>query len=133
MDKEKIKEKYMEFQLYQQQLEQLQKYAEQLESKHKEYTVTEESLGELENVKQGTEILVPLAEGIFVKAHIADAEQFVVNIGAGVSCEKARKDVIAIVKDQLTEMADARGKITDKITEINMKMMAIAHEMENME
>ena len=70
----------MEFKLVEQKLSQLQQQLEQVTQQVSDVEQTIENINELKNVAPGTEILVPVASGIFVNASIRNTNDLLVNV-----------------------------------------------------
>jgi len=64
---EKLQKLYVEFQILNQQIQQLEKQSTMLNNQLMELTVTSQSLEDIKKTKEGTEILVPLSGGIYAK------------------------------------------------------------------
>ena len=69
-----------------------------------------QALIELQKIKINTEILAPIANGIFLKAELKDNQKLIVNIGAEATVEKNIPEVLKLLEEQ-------KGKITDNLTE----------------
>ena len=50
--------------------------------------MTEQALDDLKTTKTGTEILVPMASGIFIKAELKDNKELAINVGADTVVKK---------------------------------------------
>src|SRR3989344_5549986 len=70
-----------EIQSLQQQLEVMQKYAEEIDEKLAEFARTKESVAEMKNIKDA-ELYVPVASGMFAKVKGAQFDQLLVAVGA---------------------------------------------------
>lgn len=92
-------------------LRQLQLYADEIEGQIKEVTSALENVDEIQEVEEGSELLVPLTNGIFVKAKFSDATSFVVNTGAGVILEKDATQT----KDMLIKQKESLEKYHDQV------------------
>ncbi len=115
-DKEKkAQELYMEFQLLDQHIKQLQKQLELVTQHLIELTVTSNSLDEFNKLSAGKEIFVPLSSGIFSKATLKDTSELLVNVGANVV---VKKDVIAtkkLIQNQMEEIKKTQKQIVDNL------------------
>lgn len=104
-------EKYMQLQLLQQQAEQIREYLERLQTQQKELDNSIEALAELQKTKINTEILAPIANGVFLKAELKDNQKLIVNVGAEVTVEKNIPEVLSLLEEQ-------KGKISENIAEV---------------
>ena len=109
-DEKNNEEKYMQLQMLQQQVEQITDYVEKLQGQQKELDNSIEALAELQKTKVNTEILAPIANGVFLKAELKDNQNLVVNVGAEVTVEKTIAEVLRLLEEQ-------KGKITENLAE----------------
>ena len=107
---QKNEDKYMQLQLLQQQAEQITEYVQKLQLQQQELDASIEALAELQDTKPPTEILAPVANGIFLKAALQDNQRLIVNVGAEVATEKTIPEVIKLLKEQ-------QKKITENLSE----------------
>jgi prefoldin alpha subunit len=98
--------KILQFQLLQQQLQQISEQMEVLNQQHTELEASIEALQELEKTKPGQEFLAPLANGIFVKGELNDTSTLLVNVGAEVAVEKDIPQVTALLERQKQEISE---------------------------
>ena len=102
--------KYMQLQMIQQQAQQITEYVERLQGQQKELDHTLEALTQLQKITLDTEILAPIANGIFLKAALKDNQKLVVNVGAEVTVEKNIPEILKLLAEQ-------KKMITGNITE----------------
>ncbi len=126
-DKQKhMQEKYVEFQLLDQQIKQLQQQIQVMEQQMMELNAVRQSLDDLKNIKAGSEILTPLNSGIFAKAEIKDPNELLVNIGADVVVKKDIGSTKEMITNQLNEM--------DKIhTQMHEELQNSVHKARSMQ
>ena len=98
--------KILQFQLLQQQLQQISEQMEVLQQQHTELETSIEALQELEKTKAGNEFLAPIANGIFVKGELSDTSTLLVNVGADVAVEKSIPQVTALLERQKQEISE---------------------------
>jgi prefoldin alpha subunit len=63
----------------------------------------------LEDLKEGSDLLIPLGVGIYAKAKLSDANEFLVNVGSNVIVKKSL--------DEVKEMIDKEIKEIEKLLE----------------
>lgn len=103
-------EKYVQLQQLQQQVEQITDYVEKLQLQQRELDNSLDALTELQKTSMNTEILAPIANGIFLKAELKDNQTLVVNIGADITVEKTLPEVLKLLGEQ-------KEKIIENISE----------------
>ena len=106
MAEKNVEDKYMQLQSVQQQVEQITEYVERLQQQRQELDLSIEALSGLQKIKSNTEILAPIANGIFLKAELKDNKKLIVNVGAEVTVEKNIPEVIALLEEQKTKITE---------------------------
>ncbi len=124
----KAKEKVVEFQLLQQQFEQLQKYAEEIEMKLLEFHKTKESLQEVGAIKSGSEMFLPLAQGIFAKGKIEDPSTLLVNVGADIAVTKTVPQITELIDRQISELAEVKEKLDANMLKLTQRLNELLEE-----
>lgn len=122
----KAQEMYMEFQVLDQHIKQLQKQLEMVTNQLVELNMTSGSLDEFGNIKAGKEIFVPLSSGIFAKASIKDTSSLLVNVGANVAVTKDVASTKKIIQNQIEEVRKIQKQMVDELE----KMTSHAAQME---
>ena len=112
MDEKQVQQKYLEFQIIEQQMKEYQQELMTLQAQSNELTNLEESLKEIEKSKDKNEILTALSSGIFIKTELKNSKEVLMNVGSNVVVPKTIAETIEIVKDQA------------------LKIQAIAHKLE---
>jgi len=123
-------QKLMEFQMMHQQIQQLQQQMQMMEQQIIELGAVEESLQELQHVSEGTEILVPMSNGIFCKALLKNPKELLVNVGADTSVKKPVTSVIKMLKEQASEMQKVQEEMKNQLDKVTGKIGTIEKEME---
>ena len=126
----KEQEKYMEFQLLQQQLEQMQRYNEELEGKLAEFNKTKESLNEMNGITGETELFVPLAQGIFTKAKVNGMKELLVNVGANIAVTQSIPNVVDLIERQMKEIAEIKEKLDENAMKITQRLNQLVEEIQ---
>src|SRR3989338_2642788 len=121
-NKQAMQERYMEFQAMQQQLNNIQKYNEELQAKVLEFHQAKESINQLKDVKKGTELLVPAAQGIFIKSALQDTEELIVNIGANTAVGKTIPQVIELLDSQIKEIEMIQIQVDESSVSITERL-----------
>ena len=127
MEENKSEEIYMEFQVLEQNIKQLQKQLELITHQLIELNVTNNSLDEFNRINVGKEIFVPLSSGIFAKAEIKDTSELLVNVGANVVVKKDIVSTKKLIQRQIEEI----NKIQKQMIEELEKLTGHAAQLEN--
>lgn len=132
-NKEKeVQQKYMEMQLIEQQLQKLQKQMGTMEEQVQEIDQIIHSVSELKDVKKGSEILVPVSSGIFVKAKIEDPNDVYMNVGANVNVKKDLKYAKEVMQKQQDEIKEMRGNFAHAIDKFMERAKGLEKELKSL-
>ncbi len=130
LNEEEIKEKYTEFRMLQQQMEQINEHLEQLNQQNAELEISINAVRELEKMPLRNEVLAPLANGIFLKAELKDNTRLVVNVGSDVTVERTFAEVIALLKQQQQELTEKISEASTVLQELSSYAMRLYKEVQ---
>ena len=130
LSEEQLTEKYMEFQIFQKQVEQLNEHLETMNQQDTELDISINAIKELAQTKIDTEILAPIANGIFVKSKLIDNQTFIVNVGADTTVERVPLEVIALLQQQKEELASNMVEAQQVLQQMTTHLRNIYQEVE---
>lgn len=128
MEKE-LREKYIQTQYIEKQVKQVTKQLEQLDEQSSEITQIVSDLEELKGVKPGSEILVPIHNGIFLKATLNDSENVVINVGSNTTTLKKVQEAQDLLTKQADEIKGIRLKLTDTYEQLTEQARMLESEV----
>jgi len=131
-DEKEIQRKYMELQLMDSQIKQLQKQIQLADSQLEELESVSASLDDFGGISTGTEIIVPFAQGIYAKAELKNNEELIVNVGANVFAKKKIPETKKAVNSQLDDMRNLRGRMIADIKEMVTKAGSLQEELKKL-
>lgn len=131
-NQEKLRQCYMEMQVLEQQIRQLQQQIHMLDSQAVEFTNTQMILDDFAKAKTGSDTLVSISPGIFAKGKITDNKELLVNVGSDVLVEKSVEEAKALLDGQIEEIKKAHGQMLDGLQEMVLKAQSIEKEMEKL-
>jgi len=126
---EKLKKMYLEFQILEQQIKQLENQHTAINNQLMELIATNQSLEDIKKTKQGSEILVPLSSGIYAKAEIKDSKNFIVNVGANTALVKDINSTKKLVEKQIDEIKKLQENLVDQLQTQTTKAASIEQEI----
>ncbi|MBU0460503.1 MAG: prefoldin subunit alpha [Nanoarchaeota archaeon] len=129
-NEEQMKEKYMQFQMIQQQLEQINQHLEMLNQQAAEIEISINAVKELGKTAIDNEILAPLANGIFIKAKLLDNQKLVVNVGSDTTVEKSVSEVVELLEEQQIEINKRMVETDSVMKEMSEQAMKLYQEVE---
>lgn len=130
-DEKKAEDQYMQFQQLQQQLEQIADFVERLHQQQQEIETSIEALKELKKTKINSEILAPIANGIFLKAELKDNANLIVNVGAEVTVEKTIPEAIKLLEEQKEKIIEDISEAESVLKQLYAQGMKISQDAEN--
>jgi len=83
-----------------------------------EILIANSTLEGIKNKPKGTEALVPVGAGSFIRVELADSEKIVMGVGAGVSLEKSVNDSIESLKNRQGDLEKLRMSLQGQLSQI---------------
>jgi prefoldin alpha subunit len=65
-----------------------------------------------------TETLLPIGSGSFVKAKLADSQNIIIGVGAGICIEKTLEDSMKDLRVRSSELEKARVSVTQQLSQV---------------
>ena len=127
--KKELQQKFIALQVLHQQMQQIQQQVQAIEQQVAEVEQVQQSLEELSQVKTGTEALVPMSSGIFVKTKLEDTSKVQMNVGGGTVVDKSIPDAKKMLADQVIEMRSVQKEITKNLEELQKQAVKVEAEL----
>jgi len=127
-----LQEKYMEFQMMQYQLQELQQASEKVEEELSNLKNIQKTLDDFSRLNEGDEILFPLANGIFAKANLVDNKKLKMSVGADVTSTKTIEGVRAFVQKQEDSLKALKEKMADDAQNVFSKLKESEKELKKL-
>jgi len=83
-----------------------------------EILIASSTLEGIKNKPKGTEALVPVGAGSFIRVELSDSEKIVMGVGAGVSLEKSTNDSIESLKNRQGDLEKLRMSLQQQLSQI---------------
>lgn len=131
-NQKKAQQKYVELQMFDNQLKQIQKQVQTLENQAVEVEMILESLEEIKKVDKNSELLVPIANGIFAKAKMIDSENLIVNVGSGTAVTKKVDNTKDMLTSQVIEIRAAQEHLSIQFNSILERARQVEAEMQEL-
>lgn len=130
---EQFKEKYLELQMLNSQLQQLQQQIQTADAQSAEMAKIAISVEDAKSIEKGQELLVPLGQGIFIKAKAEENKNVIMSVGADVVVEKSLDDALEVVKRQNDELNTIIFEMKQEFSNGVQKMHEMQHELSQLE
>ena len=125
-----MQQKYMELQMLDQQMKNVQKQVEAIEQKASEVEETQQSLDALGAAKKGTDMWVPIANGIFLKAQLAENSKLGVNVGSNIVATKDIPSTKAMLAEQAKDMRTFQADLIAEFEKMAGQAAALQNELQ---
>ncbi len=134
-DEEKniFQQKYLEFQLLEQQIHEVYKQQQILNHKLQELTKLEENLSFLEKGKYKKQLFAQIGSKFFLKAELKDNKQVLVNVGANIMTEKPIEEAKQLVSFEIKETNDVLNEINQHLINASVKLQDLQYELEELQ
>lgn len=114
---QEFQDKYFQVQVLGQEIEKIQQQLRVLNQQLMEMVKIEESLNDFEKIKNDSEILVPLGNGIFAKANLKSNNELLMGVGANIFDGKSVSEVKERVTSQVNEIKQLASVMESELQE----------------
>ncbi len=128
----KVQELYMEFQVLDKHIKQLQTQLEAVTHQLIELHSTSNSLEELKKIYDGKEIFVPLSSGIFAKANIKDTSELLVNVGANIVVKKDIASTKKLIQNQIEEIKKIQKQMINELEKMTSHAAQLEKQLQSL-
>ncbi len=115
-----------EYEVLRTQAEALQQNLELVNQHISEFRRTIEAIEEVERLKEGNEILVPLGAGSFVRAELKDTGSVILSLGADVAARRSTAEARQELEARVRELERVRDEHSSRLQEVLKGLEAIA-------
>ncbi|MFH1327354.1 MAG: prefoldin subunit alpha [Candidatus Bathyarchaeota archaeon] len=119
---EKLRNLIVQVRMLESMVTELQTRIEMVDATINEYSITGMTLDGLKGMKEGTEILVPVGGGSYLKAKMGNVEDVIFNIGAGVTVEQKKAEAKLSVENRISELKKLRTNFDEQLGAALSKM-----------
>ena len=111
-----VEKKYKELQDLEKHIKMVDQEIQKLDDKTLEIENIKKALDETKKTKKGTEVLFPLANGLFLKGKLEDNEKILVNVGSGAVVEKTIDEAKTLVEEQEKSLEEYKSNLIKNLT-----------------
>jgi len=129
---EELEKKLVELQMLREQLEQYEKHAIALMESGAELQVTKNAVEQLKKLKDGTETMVPLGNGVYVTATLGSLKTFTMGVGSNVFVEKSPKDALKLIDERIEKVEKGTSEISLQIQLLSSAMQKLNMDVEKL-
>lgn len=114
-----IQQKYVQFKLIEERIEQTGKQLDLVEKQHKEIDNTLTALDRITHISANQQTLLPLAAGILVKGHITDTTELLVTVGNNITLPCSVPQARKLVEQQAKELTSYHEQLTKQLIRLS--------------
>lgn len=130
--RQRVQSILMEVEGYRRQMESVRSEMRFLDATMEEIRSTLAALEALKENREGTEILVSIGSGSYIRAQLRDTGKVIVGVGAGLSLEKDVAEAKKIIEERSREIDKAMERFQGSASEMNERMMALDEEYQKL-
>ena len=127
---QEIQQKYIQFQQFQQQMQQISEHVEILHQQNEDLDISKNALEEIGKTKIDTEVLAPIANGIFFKAALKDNQKLILNVGSNTTVEKTIPEAVTLLIQQQKEIIERIAEAEKVLQDMNGQAMKIFEDVQ---
>ena len=128
-NQKELQKMYLELQLLDEQIKQVQKQLISLDEQIAELNNTLLALDDFNKTAVGTDILVSLSPGIFTKAELKDNKELLVNVGSNVVVKKTVAETKELLKKRLDSIKKYRNLTLVEIQKMGLQASNLEQEI----
>ncbi len=128
-NQKELQKMYLELQLLDEQMKQIQKQITMLDEQLVELNNTLQALDDFNKTAVGTKILVSLSPGIFTTAELKDNKELLVNVGGNVVVKKNVAETKGLLKKRFDSIKKYRDLTLAEMQKMNLKAVNIEQEI----
>ena len=132
MSREKLQEKYVLYQVLNQNLESLKQQLELVEQQFIEVKSTTLSIDDLKKTGGKNEIFLPIGSGCYKKGNITENKDILVNVGAGLFINKKAVDAKSFLEKMVRKLEQASNEIQAQMERILKQMNELGVEIQEL-
>ena len=127
----KLQQMYMEFQMLEQHMKQMQKQLELITQQLVDLTITSNSLDEFKKIKPGNDMFVPLSSGIFAKASLKENSEVLVNVGANIAIKKDVDSAKKLIQSQIEEVKQVQKQMLGELEKMTSRASQLETQLQS--
>ncbi|HLD00985.1 MAG TPA: prefoldin subunit alpha [Candidatus Nanoarchaeia archaeon] len=127
---EKWKDKYTQFQILQQNIQQLAEHHQLLQQQAAELEISKRAVLEIGKTKLNDSILAPVSNGIFIKAVLKDNKELIVNVGSNTTVTRTIPETAELLSTQQTEISQRIVEVENLLQQLQEQYLQLVQEIE---
>ncbi|MEM2121654.1 MAG: prefoldin subunit alpha [Candidatus Woesearchaeota archaeon] len=130
-EEQEFEQAYLEFQIIQQQMLQIQEQIKIFENQERELIIALNAINQLQKIENNTKALIPVVNGIFIEGEIKKPENFIINVGGNIAVKKNKEEAEEIINQNIMEIQKYKEKLVLEFNKLNSKLEKIAEKIKD--
>jgi prefoldin alpha subunit len=130
IDREAIQGMVLKLRLLQVQAESYTQQLAAIQASFGEYEKAITTLTAVENIEEGSELLVSVGAGAAIYATLARKDKVIIGLGGGVSAEKSVKEALKILKNRQESLSESQKKLTEVLGKVETEAQKIEQSLQ---
>lgn len=127
---EEFQQKLYQYQLLEAQSEALEEELEKIVEEIRELENSKQTLKELQDLKEKSEIALPLGSGSFAFGSLNNVKEVLINLGANVVVKKPIEEAVEVLEGRKEEIKDVRKTIKENMKRVNQNLQNLSVELQ---
>lgn len=128
---EEMQRKMSELESYKKMLQQYQQQKSQIMMGVQELVSAKSTIEGMKNIENGTEIIIPIGGGTFIKGRIDDPKSIITSVGADIALTKDVESAKEHIDAQIKAAEDSANKMDEELQNIEMQAQKVYMEIES--
>ncbi|MCK5473929.1 MAG: prefoldin subunit alpha [Candidatus Aenigmarchaeota archaeon] len=125
--------KMLQLEILKEQGQQMAQQKAQISMQVQELEYTQNTIKDLKNAKKGTEMMIPIGTGMYVKGKIESVDDIITAIGGNVAVGKTLDDVKEIINERLKKMKELELQIDSELKNIDSEGEKLVKELQSVQ
>ena len=128
-EKQKLQEKYVEFQLLQERIQEVEQQRQFIAQQNNELHKTRDSLSGLSSAHTGEQIFSQIGSGVFIRTKLDEINYVLINIGANIFASKTIEETRTFLDMHIEELENSIGNINNTLEKAANHLYALQEEI----
>ena len=128
-EKQKLQEKYVEFQLLQERIQEVEQQRQFIAQQNNELLKTRDSLNDLSKARTGEQIFSQIGGGVFIKKKLDEINSVLISIGANIFASKTITETKEFLDMHIKELENTIENINTTLEKAANHLYALQEEI----
>ena len=129
-NQQELQQKIIEINLLDQKCKEIQQQITMIDQQLTELQLLQNNLNEIGKIKDNSETLSQLGQGIFVKSKISKSDEIYIDIGSKIVIKKTPEEAREVIQKRIEQMTNVRDLIIQELNNIVLNIQVIEKELQ---